>query len=65
MLPAGPPPPGKWRIRAARGTMEVMMQHAKPAQNIAISDNHMSERWLAISLLASSLALVAWCVVTL
>jgi hypothetical protein len=45
--------------------MEAMMQHARPAQSIAISDNHTGERWLAVSLLASSLALVAWCVVTL
>ncbi|WP_281351899.1 hypothetical protein [Microvirga makkahensis] len=41
------------------------MQHARSAQTMAVSDNHTGERWLAISLLASSLAVVAWCVVAL
>ncbi|WP_262030093.1 hypothetical protein [Microvirga sp. Mcv34] len=42
-----------------------MMQHARPAQSTAISDSHTGERWLAVSLLASSLALLTWCVVAL
>ena len=41
------------------------MQHTKPTRSMAVAVNHSGERWLAVSLLAGSLALLAWCIVAL
>jgi len=41
------------------------MQHTNPTRSMAVAANHSGERWLAVSLLAGSLALLAWCVVAL
>jgi hypothetical protein len=43
----------------------VIMQHTNPTRSMAVAANHSGERWLAVSLLAGSVALLAWCVVAL
>jgi len=42
-----------------------MMQHAKSTRSMVAAGSHTGERWLALSLLTGSLALLAWCVVAL
>lgn len=41
------------------------MQPARTPQSAAVSADNMRERWLALSLLAGSLSLLAWCVAAL
>jgi hypothetical protein len=43
----------------------MMMQPARTTQSAAVLDDNARERWLALSLLAGSLALLSWCVVAL
>jgi hypothetical protein len=55
--------PEDWFSRTKQRRM--MMQPARATRSAAVSTDTMRERWLAGSLLAVSLALVAWCVVAL
>jgi hypothetical protein len=41
-----------------------MLQRAVSTRSIVVSADSLRETWQAISLLAGSLALVAWCVVS-
>jgi hypothetical protein len=41
------------------------MHPTKATQPMAISAGNTRERWLTVSLLAGSLALLAWCVIAL
>ncbi len=41
------------------------MQPAKTTRSAAVFGDNTRERWLSLSLLAGSLALLAWCVVAL
>jgi len=41
------------------------MQHARRTRSMAAAASQAGERWRALSLLAGSLALLAWCVVAL
>ncbi|WP_256451966.1 hypothetical protein [Microvirga sp. VF16] len=43
----------------------MMMQPARTAQSAAVFADNTRQRWLTVSLLAGSLALLAWCVVAL
>jgi hypothetical protein len=49
------------RTRSRRAAMHP----AQTAQPVAIPFGNTRERWLSLSLLASSLALLAWCIVAL
>jgi hypothetical protein len=43
----------------------MMMKPARTTLSAAASTDNTRERWLTVSLLAGSLALLAWCVIAL
>jgi hypothetical protein len=43
----------------------MMMKPARTPPSAAVSADNTRERWLTVSLLAGSLALLAWCVIAL
>jgi hypothetical protein len=61
-LPGGRTPENRFNSTKRRRTI---MKRAESTRSVVVSADNPYEKWQALSLLAGSLAMVAWCVVSL